>query len=72
MEEQDKDIGDGNGSPCNDMSSIVNNIVNSEDGLIIKGGNDAGESRDLDIEEYILQGAVPKQTQSSYKNAGKF
>lgn len=41
---------------------------NSEDGLVTKAG---GESRDLDIEEYILQGAVPKHAVELYLDKGE-
>lgn len=55
------------GSP--DISSDGLKNVNSEDGLVIKTGVDpSGERRDLDIEEYILQGAVPKHVVDSFKN----
>lgn len=48
-----------NGSP--DVSSDDLKNVNSEDGLIIKTtSTDHSNAKDLDIEEYVLQGAVPK------------
>lgn len=52
-EETEANIRDTNNSP--DMSSDGLKNVNSEDGLVTKavGG-------DLDIEEFILKGAVPK------------
>lgn len=58
------------GSP--DISSDGLKNVNSEDGLVIKTGIDpSGERRDLDIEEYILQGAVPKHVIDSFKDDGE-
>lgn len=55
-----------NGSP--DVSSDGLKNVNSEDGLIIKNTADHSDAKDLDIEEYVLQGAVPKHNASHYKN----
>lgn len=56
-EEPERD-GRDNGSP--DISSDGLKNVNSEDGLIIKATNKSNGADDVDIEEYILQGAVPK------------
>lgn len=57
-EEPERD-GRDNGSP--DISSDGLKNVNSEDGLIIKSTNKSSNgAEDVDIEEYILQGAVPK------------
>lgn len=56
-EEPERDSRD-NGSP--DISSDGLKNVNSEDGLIIKATNKTNGADDVDIEEYILQGAVPK------------
>lgn len=56
-EEPERDARD-NGSP--DISSDGLKNVNSEDGLIIKATNKSNGAEDVDIEEYILQGAVPK------------
>lgn len=49
-----------------DISSDGLKNVNSEDGLVIKAGAD--QTCDLDIEEYILQGAVPKHVLDSLKD----
>lgn len=52
-----------------DISSDGLKNVNSEDGLVIKSEADrSGDTRDLDIEEYILQGAVPKHIMDSLKD----
>lgn len=52
-----------------DISSDGLKNVNSEDGLMIKSEADrSGDTRDLDIEEYILQGAVPKHVLESLKD----
>lgn len=52
-----------------DISSDGLKNVNSEDGLVIKSRPDhLGDTRDLDIEEYILQGAVPKHVVDSIKD----
>lgn len=52
-----------------DISSDGLKNVNSEDGLVIKSGADrSGDTCDLDIEEYILQGAVPKHVLDSLKD----
>lgn len=64
-EEPERD-GRDNCSP--DISSDGLKNVNSEDGLVIKTGIDHCENRDLDIEEYILQGAVPKHVIESFKD----
>lgn len=66
-EEPERD-GRDNCSP--DISSDGLKNVNSEDGLVIKtAGIDLNsETRDLDIEEYILQGAVPKHVIDSFKD----
>ena len=58
--------GRDNGSP--DISSDGLKNVNSEDGLVIKTSLDHGGVPDLDIEEYILQGAVPKHVIESFKD----
>lgn len=63
-EEPERD-GRDNCSP--DISSDGLKNVNSEDGLVIKTEN-TSETRDLDIEEYILQGAVPKHVTDSFKD----
>ncbi|KAJ6641382.1 Coiled-coil domain-containing protein 102A [Pseudolycoriella hygida] len=57
VEEAERD-GRDNGSP--DISSDGLKNVNSEDGLIIKSTNKSNGAEDVDIEEYILQGAIPK------------
>lgn len=67
-EEPERD-GRDNCSP--DISSDGLKNVNSEDGLVIKTGIDHSENRDLDIEEYILQGAVPKHVIESFKDGKK-
>lgn len=63
-EEPERDSRD-NGSP--DISSDGLKNVNSEDGLIIKATNKSNGSEDVDIEEYILQGAVPKHLTEGMK-----
>lgn len=60
-EEQERDARDiSNCSP--DISSDGLKNVNSEDGLVTDSVNQHPKhvQRDLDIEEYVLQGAVPK------------
>lgn len=57
-----------NGSP--DISSDGLKNVNSEDGLVTKANTEFDETRDLDIEEYILQGAVPKHSVEAFKDKG--
>lgn len=65
-EEPERD-GRDNGSP--DISSDGLKNVNSEDGLIIKATNKSNCAEDVDIEEYILQGAVPKHlTEGEFKS----
>uniref|UniRef100_A0A1I8NM09 Myosin tail domain-containing protein n=1 Tax=Stomoxys calcitrans TaxID=35570 RepID=A0A1I8NM09_STOCA len=55
-EESESNIRDANNSP--DISSDGLKNVNSEDGLVTKAAG--GDLKDLDIEEFILKGAVPK------------
>lgn len=60
---------DGRDAFSPDISSDGLKNVNSEDGLVIKSDADrSGDTRDLDIEEYILQGAVPKHVLESLKD----
>lgn len=71
VEEPDRDGRDNsNGSP--DISSDGLKNVNSEDGLVTKSVSREQNDRrnDLDIEEYILQGAVPKHVIESFRNEG--
>ncbi|XP_037909207.1 coiled-coil domain-containing protein 102A isoform X2 [Hermetia illucens] len=63
-DEPERDGRDINCSP--DMSSDGLKNVNSEDGLVTKGAGDSSQSKDLDIEEYVLQGAVPKNVSELY------
>lgn len=54
---------DRNHSSCSpDISSDGLKNVNSEDGLVTDAANQQAKrlQRDLDLEEYVLQGAVPK------------
>lgn len=54
-----------------DMSSDGLKNVNSEDGLVTKSTtNDQSEKRVIEIEEYILQGAVPKHVIESLRSEG--
>ncbi|XP_061399732.1 coiled-coil domain-containing protein 102A [Musca vetustissima] len=55
-EETEGNVRDSNNSP--DMSSDGLKNVNSEDGLVTKSAG--GDLKDLDIEEFILKGAMPK------------
>ncbi|XP_058985712.1 coiled-coil domain-containing protein 102A-like isoform X1 [Musca domestica] len=55
-EEAEGNVRDTNNSP--DMSSDGLKNVNSEDGLVTKSAG--GDLKDLDIEEFILKGAMPK------------
>ncbi|XP_055844214.1 coiled-coil domain-containing protein 102A isoform X2 [Episyrphus balteatus] len=55
-DEPERDGRDNNCSP--DISSDGLKNVNSEDGLVTKAVG--GDIKDVDIEEYVLQGAVPK------------
>lgn len=58
-----------NGSP--DISSDGLKNVNSEDGLVTNATqNDPSDKRDKEIEEYILQGAVPKHVVESLRTEG--
>lgn len=67
MDEAERDARGETFSP--DISSDGLKNVNSEDGLVIKSRPEhSGETRDLDIEEYILQGAVPKHVVESLKD----
>lgn len=66
-EEPERD-GLNNCSP--DISSDGLKNVNSEDGLVIKTAtttNEQNDTRDLDIEEYVLQGAVPKHVVETFE-----
>lgn len=56
-----------------DISSDGLKNVNSEDGLVTKSltRENGGGKRDLDLEEYILQGAVPKHVIESMRSEGK-
>lgn len=65
VEEPERDSRD-NGSP--DISSDGLKNVNSEDGLIIKATNKSNSAEDVEIEEYILQGAVPKHLTEGMKS----
>lgn len=59
-----------NGSP--DISSDGLKNVNSEDGLVTKSTTqEQSDKRDAEMEEYILQGAVPKYVMESLRNEGK-
>lgn len=51
-----------------DISSDGLKNVNSEDGLIIKTTAEHTDAKDIDIEEYVLQGAVPKHGIETYKD----
>lgn len=54
-----------------DISSDGLKNVNSEDGLVTKSMSDEHNGRrDLDIEEYILQGAVPKHVIETMRSDG--
>lgn len=55
-----------------DISSDGLKNVNSEDGLVTKSlPRENSSKRDLDIEEYILQGAVPKHVIESFRTDGE-
>lgn len=56
-EENEANSRDANCSP--DISSDGLKNVNSEDGLVTKA-TVGGETKDLDIEEYVLKGAAHK------------
>lgn len=59
---------DISGSPIDQMSSDGLKNVNSEDGLVTKArsfAEDSDSNGKLDIEEYVLQGAMPKDIKSS-------
>lgn len=69
--DRDRDREQLNCSP--DVSSDGLKNVNSEDGLVTKSlSRDQSERKDLDIEEYILQGAVPKHVIESFRSEGMF
>lgn len=71
VEEPERD-GRDNSNCSPDISSDGLKNVNSEDGLVTKSSSrEASERRDLDIEEYILQGAVPKHVIESFRSEGK-
>lgn len=54
-----------------DISSDGLKNVNSEDGLVTNApSNDQNEKRDNEIEEYILQGAVPKHVIEALRKEG--
>lgn len=56
-----------------DISSDGLKNVNSEDGLVTNSASqNQHEKRDTDIEEYVLQGAVPKHVIESLRNEGKY
>lgn len=69
-EEPERDGRDiSNCSP--DISSDGLKNVNSEDGLVTKSSSrETSERRDLDIEEYVLQGAVPKHVIETLRSEG--
>lgn len=69
-DEPERDTRDhSNCSP--DISSDGLKNVNSEDGLMTKSlSRENSSKRDLDIEEYILQGAVPKHVIESFRTDG--
>lgn len=59
------------GSCSPDISSDGLKNVNSEDGLVTKSvSRENSCKRDMDIEEYILQGAVPKHVIESFRTDG--
>lgn len=69
-EEHERD-GRDNSNCSPDISSDGLKNVNSEDGLVTNATNqEQNDKRDTDIEEYVLQGAVPKQVIDSLRNEG--
>lgn len=69
-EEHERD-GRDNSNCSPDISSDGLKNVNSEDGLVTNSGlQEQNEKRD-EIEEYVLQGAVPKHVVESLRNEGK-
>lgn len=59
---------DISGSPIDQMSTDGLKNVNSEDGLVTKArsfAEDSDSNSKLEIEEYVLQGAMPKDIKSS-------
>lgn len=64
--EPERDI---SGSPIDQLSNDGLKNVNSEDGLVTKArsfsDNENGSDGKLDIEEYVLQGALPKEIRST-------
>lgn len=71
IDEPERD-GRDNSNCSPDISSDGLKNVNSEDGLVTKSATIAQEDkRDIEIEEYILQGAVPKHAIESLRSEGK-
>lgn len=71
-EEPERD-GRENSNCSPDISSDGLKNVNSEDGLVTKSlTRENSERRDLDIEEYVLQGAVPKHVIESLRTEGDY
>ncbi|XP_055323883.1 coiled-coil domain-containing protein 102A isoform X2 [Sitodiplosis mosellana] len=67
-EENERD-GRDNSNCSPDISSDGLKNVNSEDGLVTNSkSQDHNEKRDTEIEEYVLQGAVPKHVIESLRN----
>lgn len=72
IDEPERD-GRDNSNCSPDISSDGLKNVNSEDGLVTKSTtHEQSEKRDAEIEEYILQGAVPKHVMESLRSEGKF
>lgn len=69
-EEHERD-GRDNSNCSPDISSDGLKNVNSEDGLVTNStSQEHNEKRDTEIEEYVLQGAVPKHVIESLRNEG--
>lgn len=68
----DERDGRDNSNCSPDISSDGLKNVNSEDGLVTNTTqNEPNEKRDKEMEEYILQGAVPKHVIDTLRNEGK-
>lgn len=71
-EDHERD-GRDNSNCSPDISSDGLKNVNSEDGLVTNSTVQDHEVKrnDTDVEEYILQGAVPRHVIDSFRNEGK-
>lgn len=68
----DERDGRDNSNCSPDISSDGLKNVNSEDGLVTNTTqNEPNEKRDKEMEEYILQGAVPKHVIDTLRNEGE-